>query len=454
MAPLGDDCGHFDIWKTQILETRRLAETARLRLDESPCKSASEARSAASPWTISPANNRFLQTEQRAPKQQEIVPNMISRAQPWLIGPNHLPSDLRSAGSFQEVYQESLPPNLDFQRPSTRTGSEELGHNTESREIFGTVDWTPIRLTPFSPISEPFPRQFPSRNSTPLPTSWTFPGANNLSFRSIMSANKNLKQSTSLWGRDPGDSQEPSMNFDNARMASPTDHRRPQQPIGSPWTTQPFVATAPDFNTNTTPAINNQLSVPSLIGGQQPARLVQQPTAATSCKSTGPVIKSETESVTANFYPEAHNNELAIATASNHTTAFYHPMTCRALDGPRSQQETHALLLKGFSPNYRGDPDLARNQSATIPADANCSLFLVGLAPDLTTHELLSGIRGVGRVYATHINPPAPERGHVLSAAKVVFFERRGAGELFCLPFPPLPSLPPPSLPTSSKPAQ
>jgi hypothetical protein len=102
--------------------------------------------------------------------------------------------------------------------------------------------------------------------------------------------------------------------------------------------------------------------------------------------------------------------------------------------------ETHALLLKGFSPNYRGDPNLIRNQSAAIPTDANCSLFLVGLAPNLTTHELLAGIRGVGRVYATHINPPDPGRGHVLSAAKVVFFVRGSAGS-FCLFFFDPPSL-------------
>lgn len=114
--------------------------------------------------------------------------------------------------------------------------------------------------------------------------------------------------------------------------------------------------------------------------------------------------------------------------------SFYHPMNCRAAEPnrhrlPENPHEVRAqLLIKGFSPNYRGDPDLVRNQSAAIPADQNCSLFLVGLAPDLTTHELLSGIRGIGRVYATHINPPDPERGHVGSAAKLVFFERAAAG--------------------------
>ncbi|GAB1319131.1 RRM domain-containing protein [Madurella fahalii] len=119
-------------------------------------------------------------------------------------------------------------------------------------------------------------------------------------------------------------------------------------------------------------------------------------------------------------------------------TSFYHPMNCRTEQfQPRQHEnpwEARALLLmKGFSPNYRGDPDLARNRSAAIPAEQNCSLFLVGLAPDLTTHELLSGIRGVGRVYATHINPPDLERGHLRSAAKLVFFERAGAERFYDL---------------------
>ncbi|KAL2153430.1 hypothetical protein VTH82DRAFT_4585 [Thermothelomyces myriococcoides] len=116
---------------------------------------------------------------------------------------------------------------------------------------------------------------------------------------------------------------------------------------------------------------------------------------------------------------------------SGKRTTFYHPMNRRSSNHPRTQDEIHALLLRGFSPNYRGDPDLARNQSATIPPEANCSLFLVGLAPDLTTHELLSGIRNVGRVYATHINPPDPERGHTHSAAKLIFFDRAGAERFF-----------------------
>jgi hypothetical protein len=122
-------------------------------------------------------------------------------------------------------------------------------------------------------------------------------------------------------------------------------------------------------------------------------------------------------------------DNMGAANPSADNTGFYHPMNCRAPNHPRSQSEVYALLLRGFSANYRGDPDLARNQSAAIPDERNCSLFIVGLAPDLTTHELLSGITNTGRVYATHINPPDPERGHVRSAAKLVFFERAGAGK-------------------------
>jgi hypothetical protein len=117
--------------------------------------------------------------------------------------------------------------------------------------------------------------------------------------------------------------------------------------------------------------------------------------------------------------------------------SYYFPMSCRT-EAERKRTRTHKeameLMLKGFSPNYRGDPDLARNQSADIPPDQNCSLFMVGLAPNLTTHELLAGIRDCGRVYATHINPPAPEKGHAFSAAKLVFFERKSAGKNFSIP--------------------
>lgn len=84
----------------------------------------------------------------------------------------------------------------------------------------------------------------------------------------------------------------------------------------------------------------------------------------------------------------------------------------------------------GFSPEYHGDPYLARNQSANIPDSLNCSLFLVNLPADLTTHRLIAAIHAMGptgRIYATHINAPEPDRKHYGCAAKVIFFELKAA---------------------------
>ena len=38
--------------------------------------------------------------------------------------------------------------------------------------------------------------------------------------------------------------------------------------------------------------------------------------------------------------------------------------------------------MAGFSPNYRGNINLASNRSANIPEDQNCSVFIQGLPKD------------------------------------------------------------------------
>ncbi|KAH8894246.1 hypothetical protein GQ53DRAFT_644083 [Thozetella sp. PMI_491] len=97
----------------------------------------------------------------------------------------------------------------------------------------------------------------------------------------------------------------------------------------------------------------------------------------------------------------------------------------------RNQAQAYENMLFGFSPNYRGNIHLARNKSADIPSEKNCSLFLLGLNAKVTTHELLSSIRNVGRIYATHINKPEPDKQHMTCAAKVTFFERKAAERFF-----------------------
>lgn len=90
----------------------------------------------------------------------------------------------------------------------------------------------------------------------------------------------------------------------------------------------------------------------------------------------------------------------------------------------------------GFSPAYNGDPRLERNRSADVPNELNCSLFLVNLPPNLTTHRLITAVHAMGptgRIYATHINAPEPDRQHFGCAAKVIFFERKAAHDFFSL---------------------
>ncbi len=114
----------------------------------------------------------------------------------------------------------------------------------------------------------------------------------------------------------------------------------------------------------------------------------------------------------------------------------FHPMSLventipDAVPEPTPRQRFDA----GFSPHYRGNIEVEANRSADIPDSENCSLFITGLPPDTTVNQLLAQIRGMGRVYATHINPPETKpSGHKTCAAKVVFFETAVAQRFYAL---------------------
>ncbi|OBR14960.1 F-box domain-containing protein [Colletotrichum higginsianum IMI 349063] len=98
------------------------------------------------------------------------------------------------------------------------------------------------------------------------------------------------------------------------------------------------------------------------------------------------------------------------------TRPFYHP----DFD---SQRELKRRL--GISPNYAGDASIARNQSAAIPDSENVAFWITNLPPRVTHNQLLGQIRGMGRIWACVISPPAGD--HATSAAKVVFFELAAA---------------------------
>lgn len=93
----------------------------------------------------------------------------------------------------------------------------------------------------------------------------------------------------------------------------------------------------------------------------------------------------------------------------------------------RRQQDPQVKIAKGFSPYYQGDVDNEENRSANIPDEENCSVFVRGLPPAVTYHQVLAAIRNTGRVYQTYLNPPEPAKGHMTSAGKVVFFDRPSA---------------------------
>ncbi|KAI1324582.1 hypothetical protein F5Y16DRAFT_411951 [Xylariaceae sp. FL0255] len=75
-----------------------------------------------------------------------------------------------------------------------------------------------------------------------------------------------------------------------------------------------------------------------------------------------------------------------------------------------------------------GNPYLLTNQSAKIPDHLNTAVWITNLPPDLDHKMLLGHIRNCGKVWAAVVNKP--EQGHMTSAAKIVFWDIKGANNL------------------------
>ncbi|OTA98072.1 hypothetical protein M426DRAFT_17787 [Hypoxylon sp. CI-4A] len=84
--------------------------------------------------------------------------------------------------------------------------------------------------------------------------------------------------------------------------------------------------------------------------------------------------------------------------------------------------------LSLHSETYQGNRTLDRNNAADIPESHNVRLWITGLPPYCTTSDLLGAIRGIGEVYASHINPPlainhtSKRVSTYTSAASLTFF--------------------------------
>lgn len=141
--------------------------------------------------------------------------------------------------------------------------------------------------------------------------------------------------------------------------------------------------------------------------------------------STAPPLDFHPQPTTAPFKPSLMVQEL---------NGQYHPDDLFL--GPNLDpysSSTHNLIhpginaTSGCSRNYKGNHFLPSNRSADIPDKDNCSFFITGLPPTISTHTLLAHIRDAGRVYASYINEANPSAGHLTAAAKLVFFEKISA---------------------------
>ncbi|KAL7912516.1 hypothetical protein GGI35DRAFT_254180 [Trichoderma velutinum] len=82
-----------------------------------------------------------------------------------------------------------------------------------------------------------------------------------------------------------------------------------------------------------------------------------------------------------------------------------------------------------FSTRYHGMHTDTNASAEHLAPEQNCALWLTNLPPGVSTHELLTAIRNVGRVWCSYVNYP-DYVSHQTAAAKVVFFTPEAAQSL------------------------
>ncbi|KAI0014345.1 hypothetical protein F4779DRAFT_612638 [Xylariaceae sp. FL0662B] len=102
-----------------------------------------------------------------------------------------------------------------------------------------------------------------------------------------------------------------------------------------------------------------------------------------------------------------------------------------------SSPEFHAALRARQArrdANYEGRKTGRRAQMRQIPDEENTALWITNLPPDCTVQDILAQIRGIGKVFALHINRPVlnriPSQSHRNSAASLAFFSPEAAQKM------------------------
>ncbi|KAH9895419.1 hypothetical protein F4778DRAFT_783775 [Xylariomycetidae sp. FL2044] len=97
--------------------------------------------------------------------------------------------------------------------------------------------------------------------------------------------------------------------------------------------------------------------------------------------------------------------------------------------GRRRYQEPQQPRNSMTPQAYQGNQCHAAQSTRGVPPQGNCALTIRGLPASCTIGELLVGISGVGKVFASYILPP--NKVHPTPAAQIIMWDSEGAKRLF-----------------------
>ncbi|KAH6610006.1 hypothetical protein Trco_000026 [Trichoderma cornu-damae] len=97
-----------------------------------------------------------------------------------------------------------------------------------------------------------------------------------------------------------------------------------------------------------------------------------------------------------------------------------------------TEPSTSAFSSSKFSARYHGMHTETNASAEHLAPDQNCALWLTNLPPGVSTHQLLTAIRNVGRVWCSYVNYPDYVT-HQTAAAKVVFFTPEASQQLLSI---------------------